>query len=215
MYKTKYDEIITEINEIAKKNKKAPPKILAVTKKQNTEKICDFIKETNHIDFAENYIQEANEKYEYIKKEFPNIKLHFIGHLQSNKLKQAIKLCDVISSIDSYKLAEKADKIEKSLSIKRQYLLQVNIGEEEQKSGVLPNNLERLYNHCLNQNLNISGLMCIPPLGDNAKSYFDKIRSLRDKLNLNLKLSMGMSSDYEISLNCGSNLIRVGSIIFN
>ena len=95
------------------------------------------------------------------------------------------------------------------------FFIQVNIGEEEQKSGVLPNNLERLYDHCINQNLNISGLMCIPPMGDNAKSYFDKIRSLRDKLNLNLKLSMGMSSDYEISLNCGSNLIRVGSLIFN
>ena len=214
MYKTKYDEIITEINEIAKKNKKAPPKILAVTKKQNTEKICDFIKETNHIDFAENYIQEANEKYEYIKKEFPNIKLHFIGHLQSNKLKQAIKLCDVISSIDSYKLAEKADKIEKSLSIKRQYLLQVNIGEEEQKFGIRVNELPEILKK-INTNLNISinGLMAVPPAAENPTIYFAFLKKLADENKLNY-LSMGMSSDYKEAIMVGSDEVRIGTAFF-
>ena len=95
------------------------------------------------------------------------------------------------------------------------FFIQINIGEEEQKSGVSPDKLEQLYNFCINKNLNIVGLMCIPPLGDNAKAYFDRMCELRNKLNSNLKLSMGMSSDYEISLKCGSNLIRVGSKIFS
>ena len=188
-------------------------KLQIVTKNRDIETIKELI-EKGYSLFGENKVQEANEKF----KDFnaSNLDLHLIGPLQTNKVKLALQVFNTIQSIDREKLVNEIVKVKNKSEIKTvDFFIQVNIGEEEQKSGVLPNNLERLYNHCINQNLNISGLMCIPPLGDNAKSYFDKIRSLRDKLNLNLKLSMGMSSDYEISLNCGSNLIRVGSLIFN
>ena len=188
-------------------------KLQIVTKNRDIKTIKELI-EKGYSLFGENKVQEANEKF----KDFnaSNLDLHLIGPLQTNKVKLALQVFNTIQSIDREKLVNEIVKVKNKSEIKTvDFFIQVNIGEEEQKSGVLPNNLERLYNHCINQNLNISGLMCIPPLGDNAKSYFDKIRSLRDKLNLNLKLSMGMSSDYEISLNCGSNLIRVGSIIFN
>ena len=188
-------------------------KLQIVTKNRDIETIKELI-EKGYSLFGENKVQEANEKF----KDFnaSNLDLHLIGPLQTNKVKLALQVFNTIQSIDREKLVNEIVKVKNKSEIKTvDFFIQVNIGEEEQKSGVLPNNLERLYNYCINQNLNISGLMCIPPLGDNAKSYFDKIRSLRDKLNLNLKLSMGMSSDYEISLNCGSNLIRVGSLIFN
>ena len=188
-------------------------KLQIVTKNRDIKTIKELI-EKGYSLFGENKVQEANEKF----KDFnaSNLDLHLIGPLQTNKVKLALQVFNTIQSIDREKLVNEIVKVKNKSEIKTvDFFIQVNIGEEEQKSGVLPNNLERLYNHCINQNLNISGLMCIPPLGDNAKSYFDKIRSLRDKLNLNLKLSMGMSSDYEISLNCGSNLIRVGSLIFN
>ena len=188
-------------------------KLQIVTKNRDIETIKELI-EKGYSLFGENKVQEANEKFKDLNAS--NLDLHLIGPLQTNKVKLALQVFNTIQSIDREKLVNEIVKVKNKSEIKTvDFFIQVNIGEEEQKSGVLPNNLERLYNHCINQNLNISGLMCIPPLGDNAKIYFDKIRSLRDKLNLNLKLSMGMSSDYEISLNCGSNLIRVGSIIFN
>lgn len=188
-------------------------KLQIVTKNRDIKTIKELI-EKGYSLFGENKVQEANEKFKDFNAH--NLDLHLIGPLQTNKVKLALKVFNTIQSIDREKLVNEIVKVKNKSEIKTvDFFIQVNIGEEEQKSGVLPNNLERLYNHCINQNLNISGLMCIPPLDDNAKSYFDKIRSLRDKLNLNLKLSMGMSSDYEISLNCGSNLIRVGSLIFN
>ena len=188
-------------------------KLQIVTKNRDIKIIKELI-ENGYSLFGENKVQEANEKFKDLNSS--NLDLHLIGPLQTNKVKQALQIFNTIQSIDREKLVNEIVKVKNKSEIKTaNFFIQVNIGEEEQKSGVLPNNLERLYRHCINQNLNISGLMCIPPLGDNAKSYFDKIRALRDKLNLNLKLSMGMSSDYEISLKCGSNLIRVGSIIFN
>ena len=188
-------------------------KLQIVTKNRDIETIKELI-EKGYSLFGENKVQEANKKFKNFNAS--NLDLHLIGPLQTNKVKLALQVFNTIQSIDREKLVNEIVKVKNKSEIKTvDFFIQVNIGKEEQKSGVLPNNLERLYNHCINQNLNISGLMCIPPLGDNAKSYFDKIRSLRDKLNLNLKLSMGMSSDYEISLNCGSNLIRVGSLIFN
>ena len=188
-------------------------KLQIVTKNRDIETIKELI-EKGYSLFGENKVQEANEKFKDLNAS--NLDLHLIGPLQTNKVKLALQVFNTIQSIDREKLVNEIVKVKNKSEIKTvDFFIQVNIGEEEQKSGVFPNNLERLYNYCINQNLNISGLMCIPPLGDNAKTYFDKIRSLRDKLNLNLKLSMGMSSDYEISLNCGSNLIRVGSIIFN
>ena len=184
-----------------------------VTKNRDSKIIKDLIDKGYRL-FGENKVQEANEKYKNFALE--NLRLHLIGPLQTNKVRAALELFNTIESIDREKLVKEIVKVQNNFKTKTSnFFIQVNIGEEEQKSGVLPENLDYLYAMCVQNSLNISGLMCIPPMGDNAKSYFDKIRSLRDKLNLNLKLSMGMSSDYEISLNCGSNLIRVGSLIFN
>jgi len=188
-------------------------KLQIVTKNRDVETIKELIERGYNL-FGENKVQEANEKY----KDLLNLKLdlHLIGPLQTNKVKLALNLFNTIQSIDREKLVNEIVKVKNKVTTKtNDFLIQVNIGEEKQKSGVLPDNLESLYEHCIMKNLNISGLMCIPPFDKNAKHYFDRLRLLRDKLNPHLKLSMGMSSDYEVSLKCGSNLIRVGSRIFS
>ena len=202
---------LEEINEYLKNFPSA--KLQIVTKNRDTEVIKDLINKGYRI-FGENKVQEANEKYKNL--ELKNLDLHLIGPLQTNKVKLALQVFNTIQTIDREKLVNEIYKIRNKFKSKTSNLfIQINIGEEEQKSGVSPDKLEHLYNFCINKNLNIVGLMCIPPLGDNAKAYFDRMRELRNKLNSNLKLSMGMSSDYEISLKCGSNLIRVGSKIFS
>ena len=183
-----------------------------VTKNRDTKVINELIYRGYRL-FGENKVQEANEKYKNF--ELENLDLHLIGPLQTNKVRLALELFNTIESIDREKLVKEIIKVQNKFKTKTSdFFIQVNIGEEEQKSGVLPENLNYLYDICVHNKLYISGLMCIPPFGKNAEKYFDKLRSLRDKLNPNLKLSMGMSSDYEISLRCGSNLIRVGSKIF-
>ena len=202
---------LEEINEYLKKFPSA--KLQIVTKNRDTEVIKDLINKGYRI-FGENKVQEANEKYKNL--ELKDLDLHLIGPLQTNKVKLALQVFNTIQTIDREKLVNEIYKIRNKFKSKTSnFFIQINIGEEEQKSGVSPDKLEHLYNFCINKNLNIVGLMCIPPLGDNAKAYFDRMRELRNKLNSNLKLSMGMSSDYEISLKCGSNLIRVGSKIFS
>ncbi len=202
---------LEEINECLKNFPSA--KLQIVTKNRDTEVIKDLINKGYRI-FGENKVQEANEKYKNL--ELEDLDLHLIGPLQTNKVKLALQLFNTIQTIDREKLVNEIYKIRNKFKSKTSnFFIQINIGEEEQKSGVSPDKLEQLYNFCINKNLNIVGLMCIPPLGDNAKAYFDRMCELRNKLNSNLKLSMGMSSDYEISLKCGSNLIRVGSKIFS
>ncbi len=184
-----------------------------VTKNRDSKIIKDLIDKGYRL-FGENKVQEANEKYKNFALE--NLRLHLIGPLQTNKVRAALELFNTIESIDREKLVKEIVKVQNNFKTKTSnFFIQVNIGEEEQKSGVLPENLDYLYAMCVQNSLNISGLMCIPPFDQNSKKYFDKLRSLRDKLNPNLKLSMGMSNDYEISLKCGSNLIRVGSRIFS
>ena len=188
-------------------------KLQIVTKNRNIEIIRQLI-DSGYCLFGENKVQEASEKFKGLNN--PNLDLHLIGPLQTNKVKPALKLFDTIQSIDREKLVNEIVRVKRKSEIKtKDFFIQVNIGEEQQKSGVFPDSLESLYTHCIKQSLNIIGLMCIPPFDDNAKKYFDKLRSLRDKLNPNLKLSMGMSGDYETSLKCGSNLIRIGSKIFS
>ncbi len=188
-------------------------KLQIVTKNRDVQTIKELIDKGYNL-FGENKVQEANEKYKDIN--IPNLELHLIGPLQTNKVKLALNLFNTIQSIDREKLVNEIVKVKNKSEVKTyDFFIQVNIGEEEQKSGVLPNSLQSLYELCIDQNLNVSGLMCIPPFNDNSKNHFDKLRSLRDRLNPSLKLSMGMSADYEISLNCGSNLIRVGSSIFS
>ncbi len=205
------DYQLEKINDFLKNFPSA--KLQIVTKNQDTKTIKDLIAR-GYCLFGENKVQEADEKYKNL--ELEKLDLHLIGPLQTNKVRLALDLFNTIQSIDREKLVREIVKVKNKFKTKTSnFFIQVNIGEEEQKSGVSPENLENLYAFCVHNSLNISGLMCIPPFDKNPKNYFDKLSSLRDNLNPNLKLSMGMSSDYEISLKCGSNLIRVGSRIFS
>ena len=202
---------LEKINEYLKNFPSA--KLQIVTKNQDTEVIKDLIDKGYRI-FGENKVQEANKKYKNLGIE--DLDLHLIGPLQTNKVRPALELFNAIQSIDREKLVKEIIKVQNKFKTKTSnFFIQVNIGEEEQKSGVSPQDLEYLYDFCIQNSLNISGLMCIPPFDKYAKNYFDKLRSLRDNLNPKLKLSMGMSDDYKISLECGSNLIRIGSRIFS
>ena len=167
-----------------------------------------------HIHFGENKIQEALTKWTNIKQDFSQIKLHMIGKLQSNKVKFALSLFDYIHSLDNLKLAEKIAKEELKQNKKIKIFIQVNIGEEEQKNGILPNKLESFYKICSQDlGLNIIGLMCLPPINKNVESYFAKMLNLRNTVDLP-DLSMGMSEDYLNALNYQANYLRIGSKIF-
>lgn len=188
--------------------------LLVVTKNRSPETIKQLIK-MGYQNFGENKVQEAKEKFNFNFEK--KIKLHLIGPLQTNKVKISLQLFDSIQTIDRYKLINEISKqFENSkLDIKtKNFFIQVNIGKEIQKSGVIPEELKQLYDYSIEKKLNVSGLMCIPPLNENPKNYFLEMRNLRDQLNKSLKLSMGMSDDYKLSLLCGSNLIRIGSKIF-
>ena len=188
------------------------PKIIAVSKTFKIEHIEPLINH-GHIDFGENKVQEANEKWRQIKNENKNIKLHLIGRLQSNKVKIAVELFDYIHSLDSKKLADKIaeQQIEQNLKVK--LFIQVNIGEEKQKSGILKNEVYDFYQYCKSLDLNILGLMCIPPFNQNSSKYFSEMSNLGKKLQLK-ELSMGMSNDYINAIENNSTYIRVGSNIF-
>ena len=184
-----------------------------VTKNRDIIIVKELI-EKGYTLFGENKVQEAKEKYENLN--LSNLDLHLIGPLQTNKVKVALNLFNTIQTIDREKLVNEIVKNQNNFKVKtKNFFIQVNIGREPQKSGILPENLPKLYNFSLNKKLNIVGLMCIPPLDKDVRIYFEKMKFLRDSLDKKLKLSMGMSNDYEISLNYGSNLIRVGSRIFN
>jgi len=166
-----------------------------------------------HQDFGENKVQEAIEKWQEIKIRKPEINLHLIGKLQTNKVKFTIKFFDYIHSLDSIKLAKKIADEELKQSRKVKIFIQVNLGNEEQKSGIKLNQLDELYQYALNLKLNIIGLMCIPPESEDPKNYFKKLKLLNDKLGLK-ELSMGMSADYLEAIENKSTYIRVGSNIF-
>ena len=187
--------------------------LIIVTKKQLNADILELI-DLGYKYFAENKVQEAMIKYLPILDKF-EIKLDMIGPLQTNKVKDALQLFDGIHSIDRKKLIDEIilQKNKKKIKTER-FFIQVNIGEEKQKSGVLPNELDYLYEYSINQNLEIYGLMCIPPNDNNSDKYFEQMVKLKNKINKNLKLSMGMSNDYQQALVSGSDLIRIGSLIF-
>jgi pyridoxal phosphate enzyme (YggS family) len=188
------------------------PKIIAVSKTFKIDKILPLI-DYGHIDFGENKIQEAVDKWTEIKSKNKNIKLHMIGKLQTNKVKFAVKLFDYIHSVDSKKLAKKIADEQSKIDKKIKIFIQVNIGNEEQKSGINKNELEDLVSYCKKINLDVIGLMCIPPADKDASVYFKEINLLNNSFDFN-ELSMGMSSDYiEASKNSASYL-RIGSSIF-
>ena len=188
------------------------PKIIAVSKTFQIEKISPLI-EYGHIHFGENKVQEALEKWTEVKSKNSNIKLHMIGKLQTNKVKFAVKLFDFIHSVDSEKLAKKiADeqiKINKVIKI----FIQVNIGNEDQKSGVKKNKINELISYCKKINLEVIGLMCIPPANRDTQKYFEEMQSLNKGFSFH-ELSMGMSSDYLKASENSATYLRIGSNIF-
>ena len=206
------NNIKNQIKQKLNQNSQNIPKIIAVSKTFPIEKILPLI-EFGHADFGENKIQEAVDKWTSVKSQNKNIRLHLIGKLQTNKVKSAVKIFDYIHSVDSEKLAKKiaieCEKINKKIRI----FIQINIGKEEQKSGIDIENLENFYEFCNNLNLEVVGLMCIPPENKDPSYYFSKMEFLKKKFSFD-NLSMGMSSDYLISLDYSSNYLRIGSAIF-
>ena len=188
------------------------PKIIAVSKTFTIDKIYPLI-DHGHLDFGENKVQEAIDKWSKIKIEKPNLKLHMVGKLQSNKVKLAVKLFDYIHSVDSEKLAKKILEEQNKINRKIKIFLQVNIGDESQKSGVNKSDVPQLVNYCKDLGLDIIGLMCIPPINVNPKYYFEEMNKLNKSLGFS-ELSMGMSSDFLIAAKNHSSYVRVGSSIF-
>ncbi len=188
------------------------PKIIAVSKTFGMDKIFPLI-EHGHIDFGENKVQEAIEKWSDVKLTNNDIRLHLIGGLQTNKVKLAVKLFDYIHSVDSEKLAKKISDEQQKQNKKVKVFIQVNIGNEEQKSGINKSSLNQLYSYCKAIDLNVVGLMCIPPLEKSSNIFFKEMCTLNENLNLN-ELSMGMSSDYLEAIKNSATYLRIGSNIF-
>ena len=188
-------------------------KIIAVSKTFPINKILPLI-EHGHTDFGENKVQEAIEKWTDIKKKYHLIKLHMIGKLQTNKVKFAINLFDYIHSLDNFKLAKKISDEQKKNNKKPKIFIQINIGNESQKSGINPIELNEFYNNCINElDLDIIGIMCLPPNDNKGDFYFKKMSELIQRISAN-ELSMGMSNDYLEAFNSGATFLRIGSKIF-
>ena len=208
-----YKEVISAIEHRLKdQNITTQPKVIAVSKTFSLDKILPLI-DYGHLDYGENKVQEAIEKWTNIKLTKKELKLHLIGKLQTNKVKQAIKIFDYIHSVDSEKLAKKIADEEDKQGKKIKIFIQVNIGDEDQKSGINKNQLSDFYQFCKTLKLNVVGLMCIPPFDQDSKKYFEEMNVLNKKLNLN-DLSMGMSSDYLEAINYSATYLRIGSSIF-
>ena len=190
-----------------------PVNLIVVTKGRSLEDIQKIIN-VGHTHFGENRVQEGVNKWSNILKLNTNIKLHFIGKLQTNKVADVISNFSFMHSLDNDKLAVKISLEEKKLKKTLSYFIQVNLGEEKQKSGILKKDLPRFVNYCKNDlKLNIIGLMCIPPINEDSERYFKELRQLATNNNLK-ELSMGMSNDFISAIKNGSTFIRIGSAIF-
>ena len=202
-----------KVNQIINvKQLKIDPKIIVVTKTFPLNKIMPLL-ENGHVHYAENKIQEAENKWIDIKNHFMNLQLHMVGKLQTNKAKKAVKLFDYIHSLDNERLALKLSHHEKEFNKKVKLFIQVKLAEEDQKSGVKLNELNNFYNYCTKElSLNVIGLMCLPPIDSNSQKYFKILKKNAKKLNLK-DLSMGMSSDFEEAILNGSTYLRLGTII--
>jgi pyridoxal phosphate enzyme (YggS family) len=201
-----------EINNLCKGHKNL--EFLAVTKNRDSSEVIQLIKKKFFL-FGENRVQEAKKKYQLIRNDYPNISLHLIGPLQSNKTVDALQLFNCIQSIDREKIANTiSNYIHEDWCLTKSFYIQVNIGNESQKSGMEPLRVKEFYHYCKNLGLNIIGLMCIPPVSKNVEEYFVEMNNLKKKISDNLLLSMGMSGDYPQAIQCGSNMIRIGSALF-
>ena len=212
MHKT-INNLISIQNELkSSSDKDIHPKIIAVSKTFALDNIQPLI-DHGHYDFGENKVQEAINKWTEIKAQNNDIKLHMIGKLQTNKVKNVIPLFDYVHSLDNIKLAEKISIEQRKINKNLKIFIQVNIGNESQKNGIEPDNLQDFYNKCVKElKLDIVGLMCIPPQ-NNPETYFINMQKLNKTLNLK-ELSMGMSADYLVAAKYGSTFVRVGSKIF-
>jgi len=188
------------------------PKIIAVSKTFKIEEILPLM-DYGHVDFGENKVQETIEKWTDIKRIYPNIKLHMIGKLQTNKVKSAVKIFDYIHSVDSEKLAKKIADEQQKINKKIKIFLQVNIGDEDQKSGINKNSLSQLISYCKQIELELVGLMCIPPANKDPEFYFDEMNRLNKSMGFK-QLSMGMTSDFLTAAKHYSTHLRIGSGIF-
>ena len=188
------------------------PKIIAVSKTFKIDHILPLV-EYGHLDYGENKVQEAIEKWTDIKTKNDRINLHLIGKLQTNKVKFALKIFDYIHSLDNEKLAKKISDEQEKQNKKPKIFIQINLGEEVQKSGIMKENLLDFYQFSKDLGLNIIGLMCIPPFGEDSSKFFSKMTELNKLINLK-ELSMGMSSDYINALEYNSTYLRIGSDIF-
>ena len=205
--------IENEVKSISINNESSKlPKIIAVSKTFGLDKISPLINH-GHLDFGENKVQEAVKKWTDIKNKKPEIQLHMIGKLQSNKVKFAVKLFDYIHSVDNEKLAKKIAEEQLKLKKNVKIFIQINLGHENQKSGIHPGNIDNFLNYCKNLNLNIIGFMCIPPEDSDSKIFFEQMTVLAKKYNQK-ELSMGMSSDYLDAVRLNSSYLRIGSKIF-
>ena len=187
--------------------------IIAVSKTFPKNTISPLI-DYGHIHFGENKVQEALEKWTDLKKNFNKIKLHLVGKLQTNKVKFVLPLFDYIHSVDSEKLAKSISLYQEKKKFKPKVFIQVNIGNEVQKGGINTKDLEFFFKLCVETyNLDVIGLMCIPPNDDNVQEYFKKMKNMKDSLGLK-ELSMGMSNDYKLAIDNGATFVRIGSKIF-
>ena len=187
--------------------------IIAVSKTFSINHIRPLI-DYGHLHFGENKVQEAISKWRIIRSEKKDLNLHFIGKLQTNKAKDAVRLFDYIHSLDNQKLADSLSKQQNNLNKQLKYFIQVNLGNENQKSGIPVNELDPFYNYCVNEiKLKIIGLMIIPPNEKNTTKYFKTLSELNNSLALN-DLSMGMSADYIDAIRSGATFVRIGSSIF-
>ena len=188
------------------------PKIIAVSKTFKLDHINPLI-DHGHIDFGENKVQEAVEKWTDIKKEKSELKIHLVGRLQTNKVKFALKVFDYIHSLDSKKLAVKISEEQAKHKIKPKIFIQINIGDESQKGGIRVDELEDFYNYCMELDLEIIGTMCLPPISNEPEKYFSRMNYLNKKLNFK-ESSMGMSSDYLEAIQYNATYLRIGTSIF-
>ena len=204
-----YNSIFDSIKLLSKKTT-----LIVVTKNQELNKI-NLLINAKHLDFGENRVQEATFKWKNLISTNTHLKLHLIGKLQSNKAKEAFQIFHYVHTLDNEKLAQIFSKLESDSSKKIKYFIQVNVGSEPQKNGIIADKLKQFAKYCINDlKLNVIGLMCIPPLEIDPSKYFTKLTDLAKENNLN-ELSMGMSNDYEYAIKNGATFVRVGSKIFS
>ena len=205
----KYNYISSSIHALSLKTT-----LVVVTKNQDVDKINSLIN-LNHIDFGENRVQEATQKWKSLILNNSKLRLHLIGKLQSNKAKDAFDIFNYIHTLDNAKLAEIFSNLESTSSKKIKYFIQVNIADEQQKNGISITETNQFIKYCIQDlKLNIIGLMCIPPIAGDPSQYFKSLAKIAISNNLR-ELSMGMSNDYECAIKNGATFVRIGSKIFS